>query len=117
MKAFVSSLLIILGIFTLTIINSIYVGNVTETLIVEASKLSAYDNSVEEFISLWSEKRVIIRISSSHEETHKIDEALAVLKAKAIENDPSGFLEERALLLEYLNQIQEDETVSFDSII
>ena len=117
MKAFVFSLSTILIVFILTIINSVYVSHTANFLINEARMLNINDDSVERFSSMWDEKQFIIRISSSHEETHKIDESLAVLKAKVNEGDASGFCEERALLLEYLMQILEDETVSFDSII
>ena len=117
MKAFVVSLSIVLIIFSLTIINSIWVKSATELLIATAEELNIHDGSVENFSQLWEEKQLIIRIASSHEEIHKIDEALAVLKAKVTERDASGFLEEQALLVEYLYQIKEDETVSIDSII
>lgn len=117
MKAFVISLSIILAIFSLTVVNSVYVSHTAELLIKEASALEIGNGSVESFERLWEDKQFSIRITSSHEETHKIDEALAVLKAKDTEGDASGFCEERALLVEYLVQIQEDETVSIDSII
>ena len=117
MKAFVVSLSIILAIFLLTIINSVYVSHTAGLLIKEASNLEIDNGSVERFASLWEQKQFSIRITSSHEETHKIDEALAVLKAKSNEKDASGFCEERALLVEYLVQRREDEKVCLDSII
>lgn len=117
MKAFVVSLSIILTVFLLTIINSVYISHTTDALIKEALSLKIEDDSVEKFSQSWEKKQFIIRISSSHDETHKIDETLAVLIAKVAEGSYSGFCEERALLVEYLTQIQEDETVSFDSII
>ena len=117
MKAYIVSLSIILIIFGITIANSIYVHNATNVLIEEAQVLSIDNESVARFYELWEEKQFAIRISSSHDETHKIDEVLGVLSAKAKEGDPSGFCEERALLVEYLKQIQEDEKISLDSII
>ena len=117
MKAFVISLSIIFTIFALTIVNSIYVHNATNELINEAQKLNINDDSVELFYNLWDKKQFAIRLSSSHDETHKIDEVLGVLAAKVKESDSSGFCEERALLVEYLKQIQEDEKISLDSII
>ena len=117
MKAFIVSLSIILLVFLLTAVNCFFVGKTTSELIELASTLRIDDESVEHFSHIWEEKQFFIRISSSHEETHKIDESLAVLKAKVNEGDASGFCEERALLVEYLVQIHEDETVSFDSII
>ncbi len=117
MKAFVVSLLIILAIFVSTVINCIYVNNVTSDLIEAALSIQIDDGSIQRFAALWEEKQFSIRMSSSHDETHKIDETLAILKSKEKEGDASGFCEERALLVEYLIQIQEDEVVSFDSII
>ncbi len=117
MKAFIISLSIIILIFALTIVNSIYVGNATDFLIKEAKKLNASDGSVDTFLTLWESKQIIIRLSSSHEETHKIDEALAILKAKAQAKEENGFSEYKALLVEYLEQIHEDETITFDNII
>jgi len=117
MKAFIVSLSVILTIFVLTIVNSVYISHTTDTLINDAKLLNINDDSVQSFAELWEKKQFIIRISSSHDETHKIDEVLAVLKSKVNEGDASGFCEERALLVEYLTQIHEDETVSFDSII
>ena len=117
MRAFIISLSIILLIFTITLFNSIYVENATAELISCAKGLSINDASIEQFARLWDKKQFAIRLSSSHDETHKIDEALAVLAAKAKESDPSGFCEEKALLIEYLTQIQEDEKISIDSII
>lgn len=117
MKAFIVSIAIIFLIFALTVINSIYISHTTDVLLESAKALEIGDGSVERFSTLWDEKQFVIRISSSHDETHKIDEVLAVLKAKDAEGSPSGFSEERALLVEYLTQIHEDETVSFDSII
>ncbi len=117
MKAFIISLSIVLVIFALTVINSIYVHNTTNKLIEEAQNLKVENDSVEQFYKLWEETQFAIRLSSSHDETHKIDEVLGVLSAKAKEGDPSGFCEERALLVEYLKQIQEDEKISLDSII
>ena len=117
MRAFIISLSVTVIIFVLTIINCVCVNNATTSLIELSSRLQASDRSVEDFIALWEEKKALISISSSHEEIHKIDEALAVLQAKTMEKDASGFCEERALLTEYLKQIKEDETVSFDGII
>ena len=117
MKAFVISLSTIVVIFTLAIANSIYVSYVTSTLINHAVTLRADDDSVKSFSSLWEEKQFFIRISSSHDETHRIDEVLAVLDSKSNENDPNGFCEQQALLIEYLVQIQEDEKITLDSII
>ena len=117
MKAFVVSLSVIFTIFLSTVINCIYVSHVADELIEQAVMLKIDDGSVERFAMLWEEKQFSIRMSSSHDETHKIDETLAVLEAKVKEGDASGFCEERALLVEYLVQIREDETVSFDSII
>lgn len=117
MKAFVVSLSIILIIFTFTIINSIYIHNVTDELISAAEGLNIDDDSICRFTELWEDREFTIRLSSSHEETHKIDEALSVLTAKAQEGSSSGFCEERALLVEYLKQIQEDEKITLDSII
>ena len=117
MKAFIISLAIIFSIFALAVINSAYMSHTTNVLLDSAKSLAIGDGSVERFSVLWDKKQFIIRISSSHDETHKIDEVLAVLKAKDNEGSPSGFCEERALLVEYLTQIHEDETVSFDSII
>ncbi len=117
MKAFIVSLSIILTVFLLTIVNSVYVSHTTDALIKEASALNVEGDSVERFAQLWKKKQSVIKISSSHDETHKIDEVLAVLESKVKEGNASGFCEERALLVEYLVQIQEDETVSFDSII
>lgn len=117
MKAFIVSFLIVFVIFGITIANSIYVHNATSTLIEEAQALSIDNESVTRFCELWEKKQFAIRISSSHDEAHKIDEVLEVLLAKAKEGTTSGFCEERALLVEYLKQIQEDEKISIDSII
>lgn len=117
MKAFVISLSIILAIFLLTILNSVYVSHTAEFLIKEATAIEIGNGSVERFAELWEQKQFSIRITASHEETHKIDEALAVLMAKSKENDASGFCEERALLVEFLVQIRDDEKVCLDSII
>ena len=117
MKAFILSLSIVIAIFALTIINSIHVSHSTDILINEASSISLDAKSTSRFEEIWKKRQIIIRISSSHEEIHKIDEMLSVLKAKAENGISEGFYEERSLLVEYLVQIQEDEEVSFDSII
>lgn len=117
MKAFIVSLSIILAIFVLTIINSVYVSNVTNELINHAQSLTIDGDSVDKFSFLWEKKQFSIRLSSSHEETHKIDEVLAVIKSKASTKDYVGFCDQRALLVEYLIQIHDDETISLDSII
>ena len=117
MKAFIAALSVVLIIFTLTIANSIYVGSVTNKLIYHAKSLSFCNSSIEYFSKLWEETQFIIRLSSSHDETHKIDEVLAVLTSKIKEGDSNGFCEQQSLLVEYLTQIQEDEKISLDSII
>ena len=117
MKAFILSISIIIAIFALTIINSIHVSRSTDILIKEASAIDIDTKSTKRFEEIWKKRQIIIRISSSHEEIHKLDEALSVLKAKAENGISEGFFEERALLVEYLIEIQEDEIVTFDSII
>lgn len=117
MKAFVISLIVIVGIFALTIANSILINNVTSVLIEQASALELGDGSIEQFSNLWYKKQIIIRMTSSHEETHKIDEVLSILDAKDKEGNCADLQEERALLVEYLLQIKEDETITFDNII
>ena len=117
MKAFIVSVSIIFVIFAFTIINSIYIDHVTEDLIGHARALSMDVDSVEAFSSLWEKKQFSLRLSSSHEETHKIDEVLAVIRSKVTTKDEVGFCDQRALLVEYLIQIHDDEDISLDSII
>ena len=117
MKAFVISLIVIFSILSLTILNSVYTSNVISSLIDDAKSLNLEDNSVYEYTKKWEKKQPIIKISSSHKETHKIDEILKVLESKSHNNVYNGFEEDKMLLIEYLMQIKEDETVSFDSII
>lgn len=117
MKAFIISLSIVLALFILTALNSIFVNYTVSSLIEQAQSLQIGDDSVKKFANTWNEKQFFIRLSSSHEETHKIDEAVKVLEAKVQEGNASGFCEERALLVEYLTQILEDEAISFENII
>ena len=117
MKTFIISLCSLITIFIFTIINGIYVSRTTSLLIDKAKRMDNDVVSVLSFAQEWEKHQFLIRISSSHKETHRIDEALSILKEKARNNVPDGFNEERALLIEYLTQIKEDETVSLDSII
>ncbi|MBO5313442.1 MAG: DUF4363 family protein [Clostridia bacterium] len=117
MKAFIVSVCVLTVIIALSIFNSVYINNVTSTLLQEAEFIEMTVESVSRFKELWSEHEPFIRLSSSHKETHRIDEVISVLMSKAEDSVQSGFDEERALLIEYLTQIKEDETVSFDSII
>ena len=117
MKAFVISTIVLILILLLAIFNSIYIYNVTNSLIAEADELSINDESVKEYKKRWETLQPFIKITSSHKETHRIDEVLGVLAAKAKGKISSGFEEEKSLLIEYLIQIQEDERVTFDSII
>ena len=116
MKSFIFSLCVLALIFGLTIANGIYINNVASSLISEAKTLEINKESVNNFISSWEKYQILIKISSSHKETHRIDELLCVLLEKAERNVDNGFFEDRALLIEYLRQLQEDETVSWDSI-
>ena len=117
MKAFIISALVLGVILCLAVINSVFIYNVTNSLIADAEGLRVGDESLIEFKERWEELQTIIKITSSHKETHRIDEAIGVLVAKKEYNIENEFEEEKALLIEYLIQIQEDETVSFDSII
>lgn len=117
MKAFVISLIVLFSFVALTIINAIYINNVTADFIEKAQGLGVGDCSVEDFIKGWEKHEPFIKISTSHKETHRIDEVLSVLERKSKNHTRNGFDEERALLIEYLTQIKEDETVSLDSII
>ncbi len=117
MKAFVISVIVLALILFLAIFNSIYIYNVTNSLIDDAESLNAENESVVEYAKQWERLQPFIKITSSHKETHRIDEVIGVLTAKAKSHTVSGFEEEKALLIEYLIQIQEDERVSFDSII
>lgn len=117
MKAFVISLVVLVMMLTLTVFNSLYIINVTNSLIGDAETLKIEDGSVFDFQEKWEKVQFLIRLSSSHKETHRIDEVLGVLEEKARNKTENGFCEERALLVEYITQIQEDEKVSLDSII
>ncbi len=117
MKAFVISISILLALFGLTIFNSIFINKVTTNLINEARELKIENESISNFADKWERAQTFIKLSSSHKETHKIDEVLGVLEAKAKIQNNNGFEEEKALLVEYITQIQEDEKVSLDSII
>lgn len=117
MKAFLISSCLIILIFSLTIFNGIYIINVTNSLIKEAESLTLDIKSIEKFHLCWRKHQSLIKLSSSHKETHRIDELLCVMQENAKANIYNNFYEDRALLIEYLKQIQEDETVSFDSII
>lgn len=117
MKSFIISLAVVISIFLLTIFNSIYINEAIDELTVSASKLTPTESSINQLISQWDKVGFAIRLSSSHKETHRIDEALEVLLAKVKSDTVAGFYEERALLIEYLHQIKEDESVSFESII
>ena len=117
MKAFVISLIVLLFIFALTITNAIYVNNVTDFLIDSAKRLDITSGSVDEYIENWEQAQSFIKISSSHKETHRIDEALKELKIAASHGTEADFEEDRILLIEYLTQIKDDETVTWDSII
>jgi hypothetical protein len=117
MKAFIISVSTLGLILCLAIINSIYIYNVTNSLIADAEGLRVDDESVIEFKERWEGLQTIIKITSSHKETHRIDEVVGVLFAKKENGTVNGFEEEKALLVEYLVQIQEDERVSLDSVI
>ncbi|MBE6674784.1 MAG: DUF4363 family protein [Ruminococcaceae bacterium] len=117
MKAFVISLVVLTLILAATIFNSIYIFDVTSSLIDCAESLKIDDDSVFAFKEKWEKVQFLIRLSSSHKETHRIDEVLGVLEEKVNNKTENGFVEERALLIEYITQIQEDEKVSIDSII
>lgn len=117
MKAFIVSICIVVFLFTLTFTNGFFIKNITDTLISDAKHLSQDDESVDIFIEKWEKMQFFVRISSSHKETHRIDEILSAIKAKELNNINSGFYEDCALLIQYLKQIQDDETVTFDSII
>ena len=117
MKSFVVSSCIILSIFVATVLNSVFVSKATDELIRNAKEIQFSEESVEEFSQLWEKRQFLIRISSSHKETHRINEAVVVLKEKTKNNTRENFDEERALIIEYLIQIKDDETVSLDSII
>ena len=117
MKAFIISALVLGVILCLAVINSVFIYNVTNSLIEDAESMNLNNESVYEFKRRWEDVQAFIKITSSHKETHRIDEAIGVLVAKKEYNIENEFEEEKALLIEYLIQIQEDETVSFDSII
>lgn len=117
MKAFVISLCIIVSIYSLTIFNAIYINNEASSLIEMAKKLDPQTEEVQNFIDEWEGVQFFFRISSSHKETHRIDEVLNVLLTKANIGTKNGFYEDRASLVEFLTQIKEDETLSLDSII
>ena len=117
MRAFVVSLSILILMVTITVFNSLYIINVTDSLIEQAKVLEINADDISKFTKEWEKSQLLIKLSSSHKETHRIDEVLEILKEKAHSKTENGFYEERALLVEYITQIQEDETVSFDSII
>ena len=117
MKAFTISVILFLLIVSLAVFNAIYINNVANELIADAKDLKTDDGSVYEFKEKWEKHQLIFRISSSHKETHRIGEAIEILLSKSQGNILSGFEEEKALLIEYITQIKEDETVSLDSII
>lgn len=117
MKAFVISLSILILMVALTVLNSVCIVNITNSLIKEAEMLEVDAHSVSSFAKKWERSQLLIKLSSSHKETHRIDEVLEVLTEKARNKTENGFWEERALLIEYIIQIREDETVSLDSII
>lgn len=117
MKSFIISTVFIVLIVALSVFNSLYINNVANVLIKEAEKLEFDDESVFDYSKLWEKYTPAIRISSSHKEAHRISEVIEILKSKAEKKIDAGFYEQRALLIEYITQIKEDETVSFDSII
>ena len=117
MKAFVISIIALVLILFLAILNSVFIQSTTSSLIEGADMLRINDNSVIEYSNRWEKLQPFIKISSSHKETHRIDEVIGVLLAKVESQVINGFEEEKALLIEYLTQIQEDEKISFDSII
>jgi hypothetical protein len=101
----------------MTAVNALYINKVTLSLIDEAKELALNSDSINSFTENWEKALPIIKISTSHKETHRIDESIATLLSKAEHGELQGFEEEKALLAEYLMQIKDDETVSFDSII
>ena len=117
MKTFVASIIILFIVFALTVANALYVSRVTSSLIKDAKELVLNSDSINGFTEKWEKVLPIIKISTSHKETHRIDESIAILLSKAEHGEAQGFEEEKALLAEYLIQIKDDETVSFDSII
>ena len=117
MKAFVISLATLLALFALTIFNGICINKTIDSLLNSASSITHSNNSIAVFSKEWDKAEPLIRLSSSSKETHKIDEAIKVLKIKSISKNASGFYEEKELLMEYLQQIKDDEKVSLDSII
>ena len=117
MKAFIISLAVVLGIFTLSLIYSFYIGNLTSSLIKDAEAIEIDTKSVQDFCDRWEKVQFVMKIASSHKETHRIDEVLTVLQEKVKNKTEGGFYEEKRLLIEYLHQIKEDESISLDSIV
>ena len=117
MKSFIISISVLLCLIGSTIGNAIYISNVTDSLLKEASEIEAREESVAEFATLWEKHKPFIKISSSFEETNRIDEAIVILKEKAKTNSIYGFYEERGLLVEYITKIQRDEQINLDNII
>lgn len=117
MKAFIISICTLSILFAFTVLNGIYINKVTAKLMYEAEKIELNPGSVNEFSNMWRKYQFIINISSSHKETHRIDEGISILKKKASANISEGFEEEKTLLIEYFFQIGTDERVSIGSII
>ena len=116
MKSFIVSITILLCLIGLTVANSLYINNVTNSLLEMASGIEANTDSVASFSTFWEKHKPFIKISSSFEETNRIDEAIVILKEKAKNAGIYGFYEERGLLIEYITKIQKDERISLDNI-
>ena len=116
MKSFLISTTILLCLVALTIGNSLYINKVTNSLLEDAHAIEPTVDSVEHFNKLWEKHKAFVKISSSFEETNKIDEAIGILKTKAELLTPQGFYEERTLLIDYIEKIQNDEKINIDSI-
>ncbi|MBQ7907772.1 MAG: DUF4363 family protein [Clostridia bacterium] len=117
MKAFIVSLVVLVLVSGVIIGNAIYVDKTLGQISQGAEEL--LPESEDEFLQIyndWEKNRSYIAISAPHGKIDDVDMTMTIMK-ELYENDSFlNFYEYKATLIEYIEEIQNHERLSFDSI-
>lgn len=117
MKTFIASLIILVLVSVAIIANAIYVDNLLGDISNEADKLTPESHQIfEQVYSSWEKNRDFVAISAPHEKIDDVDMTMTIMKELYSNNSFLNFYEYKATLLEYIEEIQNHERLSFDSI-
>lgn len=117
MRAFITATILLVSIVALTILNSIYIVNKTDTLLSLCDRIEKDSSaeSVDALVTEWQSCRTIIALAVHKSELDRADDALKALKCYA--SGTQDFDYQLSLVKSALENIADHQKITLDSIL